>query len=157
MTWQGHTICTACHCLASGLFIFLAKGSAGWGLQMSALLLQEYAENRSITSVVPVDNPLTTDEPELLQMSPEQAEDTQLYVPCWHPQRTCSSVAFTAMACTLCFLVQKQVLYSLHSAHSQVKHYLILLSSGLSSGGLYTGVLCQHRLGRCQEYSLCSK
>ncbi|CAK0783750.1 hypothetical protein CVIRNUC_006949 [Coccomyxa viridis] len=40
--------------------------------------LQEYAENRSITSVVPVDNPLTTDEPELLQMSPEQAEDTQL-------------------------------------------------------------------------------
>lgn len=41
-------------------------------------LVQEYAENRSITSVVPVDNPLTTDEPELLQMSPEQAEDTQL-------------------------------------------------------------------------------
>ncbi|CAL5222723.1 g5127 [Coccomyxa viridis] len=40
--------------------------------------LQEYAENRSITSVVPVDNPLTTNEPELLQMSPEQAEDTQL-------------------------------------------------------------------------------
>ena len=39
---------------------------------------QEYAENRSITSVVPVDNPLTTNEPELLQMSPEQAEDTQL-------------------------------------------------------------------------------
>ncbi|BDA41262.1 hypothetical protein COCOBI_02-0420 [Coccomyxa sp. Obi] len=40
--------------------------------------LQEYAENRSITSVVPVDNPLTTDEPELLEMSPEQAEETQL-------------------------------------------------------------------------------
>ena len=40
---------------------------------------QEYAENRSITSVVPVDNPLTTNEPELLQMSPEQAEDTQLW------------------------------------------------------------------------------
>lgn len=39
---------------------------------------QEYAENRSITSVVPVDNPLTTDEPELLEMSPEQAEETQL-------------------------------------------------------------------------------
>lgn len=40
--------------------------------------VQEYAENRSITSVVPVDNPLTTDEPELLEMSPEQAEETQL-------------------------------------------------------------------------------
>ncbi len=40
--------------------------------------MQEYAENRSITSVVPVDNPLTTDEPELLEMSPEQAEETQL-------------------------------------------------------------------------------
>ena len=64
---------------------------------MSVLLTQEYAENRSITSVVPVDNPLTTDEPELLQMSPEQAEDTQLCVSCWHSQRTCSCVAFTAM------------------------------------------------------------
>ncbi|KAK9819583.1 hypothetical protein WJX72_000010 [[Myrmecia] bisecta] len=40
--------------------------------------LQEYAENRSITSVVPVENPLTTHEPELLEMSPEQAEETQL-------------------------------------------------------------------------------
>lgn len=44
----------------------------------SPLCAQEYAENRSITSVVPVDNPLTTDEPELLEMSPEQAEETQL-------------------------------------------------------------------------------
>ena len=74
---------TSCHYSAPGLFISLAKGSAGWGLQMSALLMQEYAENRSITSVVPVDNPLTTDEPELLQMSPEQAEDTQLCVSRW--------------------------------------------------------------------------
>ncbi|KAK9838477.1 hypothetical protein WJX81_001623 [Elliptochloris bilobata] len=40
--------------------------------------LAEYAENRSITSVVPVCDPLTTDEPELLEMSPEQAEATQL-------------------------------------------------------------------------------
>ena len=32
--------------------------------------MQEYAENRSITSVVPVDHPLTTDEPELLQRTP---------------------------------------------------------------------------------------
>lgn len=40
--------------------------------------IQEYADNRSITSVVPVDNPLNTDEPELLEMSPEQAEETQL-------------------------------------------------------------------------------
>ena len=89
---------SSCHYLANGLFTFLAQASAGWGLQMSVLFMQEYAENRSITSVVPVDNPLTTDEPELLQMSPEQAEDTQLYVPCWHSQRKCSCVAFTAMA-----------------------------------------------------------
>ena len=59
--------------------------------------MQEYAENRSITSVVPVDNPLTTDEPELLQMSPEQAEDTQLCVSCWHSHVTCSCVPFTAV------------------------------------------------------------
>lgn len=44
--------------------------------------LAEYAENRSITSVVPVCDPLTTDEPELLEMSPEQAEATQLCAPC---------------------------------------------------------------------------
>ena len=43
--------------------------------------LAEYAENRSITSVVPVCDPLTTDEPELLEMSPEQAEATQLCAP----------------------------------------------------------------------------
>ena len=40
--------------------------------------LAEYSENRSITSVLPVDNPLATDEPELLEMSPEEAEGTQL-------------------------------------------------------------------------------
>ncbi len=43
--------------------------------------LAEYAENRSLTSVVPVCDPLTTDEPELLEMSPEQAEETQLCAP----------------------------------------------------------------------------
>jgi len=42
------------------------------------LKLQEYSENRSITSVLPVENPLASDEPELLQMSPEEAEGTQL-------------------------------------------------------------------------------
>ncbi len=42
------------------------------------LKLQEYSENRSITSVVPVENPLASDEPELLEMSPEEAEGTQL-------------------------------------------------------------------------------
>ena len=58
--------------------------------------LSEYAENRSITSVVPVENPLASDEPELLEMSPEQAEATQLCVfpnprpyTCI-PQNTCS-------------------------------------------------------------------
>lgn len=40
--------------------------------------LQEYSESRSITSVVPVENPLASDEPELLEMSPEEAEGTQL-------------------------------------------------------------------------------
>lgn len=40
--------------------------------------LQEYSEARSITTVIPLDNPLASDEPELLAMSPEQAEDTQL-------------------------------------------------------------------------------
>ena len=44
------------------------------------LKLQEYSENRSITSVVPVENPLASDEPELLEMSPEEAEGTQLCV-----------------------------------------------------------------------------
>ena len=58
-------------------------------------LVKEYAENRSITSVVPVDNPLTTDEPELLQMSPEQAEDTQLCVSCWLHGACGSCVSFT--------------------------------------------------------------
>ena len=53
-----------------------------------AVWLQEYAENRSITSVVPVDNPLTTDEPELLEMSPEQAEETQLCA--LHCQPSCA-------------------------------------------------------------------
>ena len=33
---------------------------------------------RSLTSVVPVENPLASSEPELLEMSPEQAEQTQL-------------------------------------------------------------------------------
>lgn len=42
------------------------------------LKLQDYSENRSITSVLPVENPLASDEPELLQMSPEEAEGTQL-------------------------------------------------------------------------------
>ena len=42
------------------------------------LKLQEYSENRSITSVVPVENPMASDEPELLEMSPEEAEGTQL-------------------------------------------------------------------------------
>ena len=40
--------------------------------------LQEYSENRSLTSVLPVENPLASDEPELLEMSPEEAEGTQL-------------------------------------------------------------------------------
>ncbi|KAK9801401.1 hypothetical protein WJX73_006338 [Symbiochloris irregularis] len=40
--------------------------------------LQEYSENRSIANVIPLDNPLASDEPELLSMSPEQAEATQL-------------------------------------------------------------------------------
>lgn len=40
--------------------------------------LQEYSENRSITSVVPVENPLASAEPELLELSPEEAEGTQL-------------------------------------------------------------------------------
>ena len=41
--------------------------------------LAEYADNRSLTSVVPVDDPLAAAaEPELLEMSPDQAEATQL-------------------------------------------------------------------------------
>jgi len=42
------------------------------------LKLQDYSENRSISSVLPLENPLASDEPELLQMSPEEAEGTQL-------------------------------------------------------------------------------
>lgn len=45
--------------------------------QLSAKL-QDFSESRSITSVLPVENPLASDEPELLEMSPEEAEGTQL-------------------------------------------------------------------------------
>jgi len=41
-------------------------------------LIQEFGDNRSITSVVPLDNPAAADEPDLLALSPEQAEETQL-------------------------------------------------------------------------------
>ena len=41
--------------------------------------LAEYAENRSLTAVVPVENPgLAAAEPELFDLSPDQAEATQL-------------------------------------------------------------------------------
>ena len=43
-------------------------------------LIQEFGDNRSITSVVPLDNPAADDEPDLLALSPEQAEETQLCV-----------------------------------------------------------------------------
>lgn len=52
-----------------------------WRRALEAVLsarLQEYSENRSIANVIPLDNPLASDEPELLSMSPEQAEATQL-------------------------------------------------------------------------------
>lgn len=48
---------------------------------MLSARLQEYSENRSIATVIPLDNPLASEEPELLAMSPEQAESTQLCVP----------------------------------------------------------------------------
>ena len=44
-------------------------------------LIQEFGDNRSITSVVPLDNPAAADEPDLLALSPEQAEETQLCAP----------------------------------------------------------------------------
>lgn len=41
--------------------------------------LADFAENRSLTAVVPVDNPvLAAAEPELFDLSPDQAEATQL-------------------------------------------------------------------------------
>ena len=41
--------------------------------------LADYAENRSLTAVVPVENPgLAAAEPELFDLSPDQAEATQL-------------------------------------------------------------------------------
>ena len=44
-----------------------------------AYRLAEYAENRSLTAVVPVENPgLAAAEPELFDLSPDQAEATQL-------------------------------------------------------------------------------
>lgn len=80
-----------------------------WGCRtLEAVLsarLQEYSEARSITTVIPLDNPLASDEPELLAMSPEQAEDTQLCVlvqsllPCqlvllWTPRAPLRSIFY---------------------------------------------------------------
>ena len=55
------------------------QGNRGESLEVQlSVRLQEFAESRSITSVLPVENPLASDEPELLEMSPEEAEGTQL-------------------------------------------------------------------------------
>ncbi len=60
-------------------------------------LIQEFGDNRSITSVVPLDNPAAADEPDLLALSPEQAEETQLCAlpspsACMNRQYVCTSI-----------------------------------------------------------------
>lgn len=65
------------------------------------LKLQEYSESRSITSVVPVENPLASNEPELLEMSPEEAEGTQL---CVSEKETFISFKYQWTASFLCYL-----------------------------------------------------
>lgn len=64
--------------------------------------------------MVPVDNPLTTDEPELLQMSPEQAEDTQLCVSLHHLQ------AFSCIPGTVTLRLRLQMLRMEHTGVTRI-------------------------------------
>jgi hypothetical protein len=55
-----------------------AKGGASSAEALLSFLVAEFGDGRSIAAVVPLRARLAALEPELLGLSPEQAEDTQL-------------------------------------------------------------------------------
>ena len=54
------------------------NGTSATAEALLSYLIQEFGDNRSITSVVPLDPAGAAAEPDLLALSPEQAEETQL-------------------------------------------------------------------------------